>query len=371
MIKVCHLLDNLEVGGLEKTVKYIALNLGREKYSQQVWCLRDKAVLAGEIEQAGILVRPFYFRGGIFRNFQFLQLARALAQENFMIIHAHGLYPSIWARLAAIFTRIPVRVVHCQNLYYGLGIKDRLLLKSLSNFTTSIIAVSEAVRFSLTEAVGINPRKIQVIYNSSPEIARTSLIEGQNIRKELGINDNDFVIGAAGRLNEQKGYRYLIEAISFLKPATPNLKCLIIGKGDQREALESEAANLGLRNQIIFTGQRMDIEKLYPLIDIFVQPSTLREGLPLVLAEAASCGIALIATNVGGNPEIVLEGFNGFVIPPQDALQIAGKIKYLLANPALRKTIAENAKKTWQEKFSLEKMMKKIELLYQNSLAQL
>lgn len=368
MIKVCHLLDTLGIGGLEKNAVNIVLGLEGEKYNQQVWCLREKGPFAQELEAQGILVRPFHFKSGICKGYELLRLANALAKEKFMIIHAHGLYPSIWARVAALLAGVPVRIAHCQNLYYGLILKDRLALRCLSYSTARIIAASRAVKVSLVEALGIDPGKIEVVYNSARDIDTGGLEERQIMRREMGIKEGDFVVGMAGRLEEHKGHYYLLKAVSFLKPVFRQIKCLIIGAGKDRLDLEFRADSLGLRGQVVFTGVRTDVERLYQLMDVFVQPSTLREGLPLVLAEAASSRLALVATDIGGNPEIVRDGFNGFIIKPRDAAAIATKVEYLINHPLQRRAMGDNSRRIWQENFSLKRMIGNIDQLYQNSL---
>ena len=364
MIKVCHIADELGVGGLEKTLKNIVLGLDKNKYQQQVWCLKRKGALARDIEKEGIPVKEYHLEGGLNVG-DLLRLKNDLNKENFQIIHAHGLFPSIWARSAALLVNVPLVVVHCQNLYDNIALRDKLKLRFLAFFTTEIVAVSEAVKYSLARHVGLDPAKISVIYNSCEEIKVNSPKQNELMRLDLGIAEHDFVIGSISRLEEHKGHRYLIEAVSQLEPYIPHLKCLIVGEGQVKVGLERMAMNLGLKERVIFTGFRQDIGNLLSLMQVFVQPSTLREGLPLALAEAASARIPLIATAIGGNPEIVFDGRNGFIIAANDAKAIAQKLRYLFQHPAEREKMAQESHRIWEERFSLKKMLKDIDFLYE------
>lgn len=365
MVKICHFVDTLEIGGLEKTVKNIVLGMDKNDYQHQVWCLRKKGALAQDLERERILVRSFNFESGLKISY-LLRLIREAKKENFKIIHSHGIFPSIWAQLTAIFAKVSIRVMHCQNLYYASSVKERIRLRFLSCFTTKFIAVSQAVNKCLIGFIGIAPDKITLIYNSAPDLEQQTLDRKEEIRANLGLKPSDFVVGSISRLAELKGHIFIIEAIKELLKHNQNCKCIIAGDGPLRESLTQEVKNLGLEDKIIFLGQRKDAEDLYLAMDVFVLKSTSKEGLPLSLAEAASAGLPLIATAIGGNPEIVQDGVNGFIIPPKNSGTLAEKIEYLMRDPGTRKRMGENSRKIWQEKFTLQGMLNKIDSLYKD-----
>lgn len=362
MIKVCHIVDALNMGGLEKTI--IEIVRGLKGYAHQVWCLKEKGLLADELKDAGIRVRAFGYSGAL-NLFSLFDLNRELKKEAFQIVHCHGLYPSIWGRLAAIFAGVAVSIVHCQNLYYGIAWKERIKLRLLSYKTSRIIAVSEAVKECLVKFVGVPAGRIEVIYNSAADINRQFLIgKRAQIRQELGFWESDFLAGAIGRLQGHKGHIYLLEAIAKCRREGVDCKCVIAGEGPERPRLEAKIKELGLAGQVRLLGLRKDIEDILLSLDVLVQPSVIREGLPLVLAEGASAGLALIATAVGGNPEIVNDGVNGFLVPQRDAVILAGKIKSLSKNPSELKRMGEASRGIWQEKFNSEIMLKRVDGLY-------
>lgn len=363
MIKICHILDTLNIGGLEKTL--IEIISGLKEYEHQVWCLKNKGVLAKEVEDKGVLLREFDFAGGITIP-ALLRLSKALKRENIKIVHCHGLFPSIWGRLAAILAGVHVKIVHCQNVYYGIPKKDVIKLKLLGLFTERIIAVSEAVKKCLVEFIGINPRKITVIYNSAAGTAARDVLTREGLRKSIGLDKNDFVSCCISRIEEHKGHYFLIEAVAKCKAGNVPCKCVIAGDGPHTENLRLKIKSLGLEDRVILLGWRKDIQDLLLAMDVFIHPSTLREGLPLALAEAASAGLPLIATQIGGNSEIVEDGINGFIVPPKDAQALAEKIKYFVENPAEMKKMGERSRKIWEDKFTLQEMLHKIDSLYKS-----
>ena len=362
MIKIIHITDNLNTGGLENTLKQIVLGLDRKKFSVKVICLMGGGEIAEEIKKKKIPLEILNISGALGLT-PVLKLCRKLKKEKADIIHCHGISAGVWGRVAGRLAGIPVRFVHAQNVYYGLGawgrFKERLLIK----ITTKVIAVSEAVKRSLTDFVGVDPKKIEVIYNSSPAYKKTGRAEIKKFKKRLGINTNSTVIGTISRLVDHKGHKFVIEAVAELKNEF-DVKYLIIGEGPERRKLEQVTEMLGLKKNIIFTGLRKDVDKLLSIMDVFILPSTVREGLPLALAEAASLGLPLIATPIGGNREIVRNNYNGLIIPVENTKSIVKAVKRIVLNPKIRKAMSEKSVRIFGEKFTADGMIKKIEALY-------
>ncbi len=365
MVKVCHILDNLNIGGLEKIAIDIILNL--KGYEHQVWCLKEKGVMAGELEAKGIPVREFNFAGGL-SIASIARLVKELKKEHFTAIHCHGLFPSVWARVAAILARVPVRIVHCHSTYYGLWPKERIKLRLLSYYTTAIIAVSEAVKKSLIEYIGIPEAKITVIYNGLEDIAVHKAESRDKVRVMLGFAPDDFVIGCLGRLVAMKGHQYLIEALAEIRKRHVRCKCLIIGDGPERQKIEQQVQAMGLDDAVFLLGVRRDIPELLSAVDLVVVPSILKEGLPLVLVEGSAMSLPLVATNIGGSPEIVKHGVNGFIVEPKDTKALSEKIIYLIEHPGECQEMGQHSRGIWQAKFKKVDMMGKIENIYSGAL---
>lgn len=357
-MKICHILDELSIGGLEKTVVQIASGLSG--YTHEVWCLNNKGVWAPRLEKLGVRVRALGFSGHVGLGGVF-DMAGRMRKEHFDIVHCHGHYPSVTGRAAAILAGVPVRIAHAQGLYYWIKPKDRMRLKALSFFTTAFIAVSRAVKKSLVEFVGVNPGRITVIYNSSPDMAAAAARSRQAVRDGLGIGMNDFVVGTVGRFDKRKGYPFVIDAVARFGGGA---KLVMVGDGPERTRLEELIASKGLKGRVILTGAREDVADHLAAMDCFVQPSVYTEGLPLVLAEAASASLPLVATDVGGNPEIVADGINGFIVKPEDPVVLSEKIAYLMAHPEERREMGRRAREVWKERFSEETMLGGIRKIY-------
>lgn len=363
MKKICHVVDRLNVGGLEKTL--IQIVAGLKGYDHHVWCLDENGRLGPAVKAAGVSIREFGFKGGIRMKPLKLFIAE-MKKESFDIVHSHGLYPSIWARLGAVAARVPVRIDHVQNLYNQVPLVDAVKLWALSYFTTEIIAVSQAARICLIKNIRVSGSKITVIYNSSPDMRLYALDTRQAVRRELGLGDS-FVIGAFGRLEKQKGHEFLIEAVKICRSEGLDVKCVIAGCGPEEAGLREKISGLGLEGTVLLLGLREDVAKILSGIDTLVQPSTLNEGLPLSLAEGASMGLPLIATSIGGNVEIVEDGRNGYIARPRDASSIATGIKELVADPQRSSQMGEASRKIWQERFTVEKMLEEIKKVYEKS----
>jgi len=179
-------------------------------------------------------------------------------------------------------------------------------------------------------------------------------------RRILSISENDFVIGYAGRLSKEKGIEYLIRACAILKDRIKSIKIIIMGEGKERTELEELSLKSGLQENVLFTGFLNDVERWLPAIDVFVLPS-MTEGTPLALLEAMLCGNAVVASKVGGVPDIVKSGKNGFLVQPGNAREIADAICLLYEDKELRLKLVREAQVTVQTQYSVEQWIKKIE----------
>lgn len=363
--KVCHVLDSVSIGGLEKTAIAIASDL--TGYEHHLWCLTEKGPLADSVEERGVAVRAFGFTGGM-SVAAVARLAAAMRRERFAIVHGHGLYPSIWARTAALLAGVRTRIVHVQTLYVGLTTLLKMKLRVLSAVTSRVIAVSEAVKETLVREIGIAPGAIDVVYNSACDMRLADGRAREEVRRQLGAGDA-FVVGSVGRLEEIKGHGFLIDAMKQCADRKVDARCLFIGDGPERPRLAARAAELGIADRVHFLGMRDDIAPFLAASDALAQPSILREGLPLALAEGASAGLPLIATSVGGNVEIVIDGRNGFLVPPADPSAIAGRIALLAGDRENARRMGMNARGLWQERFSRERMLRDIRNLYDRCVA--
>jgi glycosyltransferase involved in cell wall biosynthesis len=191
--------------------------------------------------------------------------------------------------------------------------------------------------------------------------------ENRRLRTELGIASTDPVIGVVGSLYPVKGHHHLLAAVPQVLRVYPQATFLIVGKGDLEDSLREEVMRRGLERAVRFLGYREDVPNLLSIMDIFVLPS-LSEGLSLALLEAMAAGKPVVATNVGGNPELVRDGVTGFSVPPQDPDAIAGGILSLLGDERRRKIFGDNGRQRVKQYFSLEAMADNYQKLYETCL---
>jgi glycosyltransferase involved in cell wall biosynthesis len=225
--------------------------------------------------------------------------------------------------------------------------------------------VSESVKQDLLRS-GISGTKIVVIKNSVNTISK-NLIVAYNIekkKKELGIAAEEFVCGYVGRLSKEKGLSYLIQALTELSSEKVPIKLIVLGDGPQRESLISLAKRNGVEERIIFLGFKNNIEEWVHVSDCIIMPS-LTEGTPMALLEAMSMGLPVIATSVGGVPNIIKHYCNGILVQPGNYQAISKEIKNIINNQQLREKIGLSAKKTIKEKFDFHVWCRKVENLYE------
>jgi len=203
-----------------------------------------------------------------------------------------------------------------------------------------------------------------VIYNGISG-QRYKLEEDPGFRRSLPVEPGDFICGTAVVLSEQKGLPYLIEAAKIVCAAEEKIRFLLAGDGPLRAELEAQAREAGLGDRFTFLGYRSDIPQLVSCFDLYVL-SSLWEGLPLCLIEALAIGKPIVATRVGGNPELVQEGVNGYIVPPRDPAALAERVLQLYRDDALRRRMGEANVKRFQEEFSLETMIRQYTELYQS-----
>ena len=363
-IRVLRIISNLGVGGVQKRMVSLLPKLNKERYDVSVCSFKSGELRRG-LEQSGIPVKI------IPRRFKFdpvciYRLCSIMKKENIDIVHTHCHKPNTTGRIAAKLAGVPVIIANEHNMDTWKSNWQLTLDKWLSAYSDKIIAVSEAVKSFYVKNTNVPADKFEVIYNGVDLDSWQKNIPSQEIiaekKAELGLLRDDKIITAIGRLHPQKGHEHLLRAAKKIIPKMQNLKFLIIGDGPMRLSLESLSERLGIKENIVFTGNREDIKDMLYLSDLSVI-SSIREGFSNVVLESMACGKPLVATDVGGNNEIIIDGENGFIVPSKDEDALADKMLILAGNEELTKKMGLTAKQT-VEKFSLMKMIHETENLY-------
>ena len=365
-MKVVHLVEDMGVGGLERNLALIVEHLNRDMFDVSVWCLEEGGAIADELIEKGwdvqILGLPTYHRPG-----NILKLAKLLRDNNVDILHTHEYFANTMGRLAAILARTPKRFSHIQNSHWTRDerkTRHYLIDRYLSRHCDQVIACSEMARRYQIEVEKIPPEKVCTVYNCTDVRLYDPDKRHPDIRHEFGFEKTHILIASIARLTNVKGHRFLIQAASAIIREFQEARILIVGDGVEREALQRQVREEGLENAIFFLGTRHDVPAILSSIDIFVQPTLIREGLPLAITEALASGKPVVATDVGGVSEAIKDRTTGLLVPPGDQNALAEGILFLLRNPLERRDIAAAGRELCLEKFSVDIMVKKIESLY-------
>ncbi len=228
----------------------------------------------------------------------------------------------------------------------------------------AVIAVSGAVRQALITS-GIKQDKIALIYNCiSLSKFNPSLTNRQEIREELAIDKSECLIGTIGKLHRGKGVYELLRAVGTVMKLAGSVRLVFVGDGEEKEGLVKEAERLGIRDNLIFTGVRRDVERIYAAMDIFVLASTCEEAFGMVLIEAMAMGKPVIGTMVGGIPDIIKDGLNGLLVPPGDDRALSRAILRYIDDPELAARAASEGRRTVEQEFSESVMGERFEGLF-------
>jgi glycosyltransferase involved in cell wall biosynthesis len=299
--------------------------------------------------------------------FYLWRLIRLIKSRRVDIIHAHEFMMNVYGAVAGLITGAPVVTTVHGKKYFFERLRRRLLYRFVAR-STAMVAVSQDLRRFIAEKVGTSEGRIGMICNGI-DCKNYTRSEGlDSLRNELGISPGTLVVGTVGNLYPVKGYNFLLQAVSRVIREASNVIFLIIGRGRLKNELEQQAADLGINRQVKFLGFRSDVPRLLQLMDVFVM-SSLSEGLSLSILEAMAAGKPVVATWVGGNPEIVQEGRTGFLVPSGDSDVLGSRILTLLKNRDLVKSLGDVGRKRVEENFSAERMAAQYQELYQRLLS--
>jgi len=300
------------------------------------------------------------------KNFTFLN--KVIRQEKPAIVHAHIWNPMAgkYAFLAKALNQVPLIIT--EHDPFKLRFPKNLYKKFTLNFADAIIAVSEANRLLINELYPKQQHKTVTIHNGIEPLLKPILETRRNVvRKEIfHVGPETQVIFSAGTLHERKGYKYLISAYRKILQKFPNSKLIIAGEGPERENLEKLIENLDLGKRVMLLGQRNNIPELLQSANLFVLPS-LKEAFGLAILEAMQAGLPVVASRVGGIPEIVDQN-SGILVEPGNKNELIKSVSKLLLHPEAMEKLGKHGAKLSQ-KFSAEKTAQETSKLYSNLIA--
>ena len=272
-------------------------------------------------------------------------IKNVIKEERITIVHSHHRMAALYAELVA--PKSVIKIANAHNTF-----RDKKKLTRFAYRNTKLIAVGEMVKKNLTEYFGISKEQVCVIHNA------VRPFDGKNVPVEILYKEHvkgNVLIGNIGRLSEQKGMTYFIEAAEITTRTHPEARFVIVGDGEEREKLQAQVKAKGLQDKVLFLGYRNDIQNVMSQLDFMVL-SSLWEGLPLTPIEAYSVGKTVVGTAVDGTPEIIRDGVDGYLVEPRNPMQLAEKMNELIKNPEMRENMGIQAMRRYQEEFSFEKM---------------
>ena len=363
-IKVLYLAQHLTMGGAEELLRGVAIGLPRERFEVVVGCLTREGLVARELREAGVRVVPLPGEPGPRDPAAFVRLLKFIRQERPDVAHTFLLNAGLYGRLAAWLARVPAIYHAEQNLYIRKSARHLALERFLAGRTARIVACCQAVAELYQRQVGLYPARLEVIYNAVDFAAVEPRADRQAARAALGYGPDDVILGAVGRLGEQKAHDVLLAALAQLAVREPRLRCFVAGQGPLQAALEQQAARLGLADRVRFLGVRRERDLLYGAMDIFVLPSRW-EGLSLALVEATGVGLPVVTTDVGGNAEVVGDQPGTWLVAADDSAALAGALGEAVASLAATRRYG---RPVVRDRFSLASHLERLEASYRAAL---
>jgi sugar transferase (PEP-CTERM/EpsH1 system associated) len=351
---IAHVVQSLATGGLENGVVNL-VNATRDSFEHVIVCLTTSGALESRL-RPGVRVVTLNKRAGR-EVVSLAKLARALRQLRPDIVHSRN-WPTIDTVIAARLARVPI-VVHGEHGREaadpdGRNARRNGVRRLLHPFLNRFVCVSHDLRRWLIEQVRIPASKVITIHNGV-DVMRFTGAGRDATRAELGFGPSDVVVGTVGRLDPVKGQAHLVHAFAGVARRHPESRLVITGDGPLRAELECLVDALGLRDRTRMLGERGDVPAILAALDVFVLPSV-AEGISNTLLEAMATGLPVVATRVGGNPELIQTETTGLLVPARQPAPLAAAIARYVDDSHLRQLDGKNARQRAVERFSLVRM---------------
>lgn len=365
-IPIIHLITELDRGGAQTALYRLLAHSDRQRYAPHVLCLYNgDKVVAQQIRQLGIPVTDL----GMTAQWRFdalWRLHRILRQERPFLLHTWMFHANIPGRVLGRLARVPV-IISSERTMGQEGRFRRWLNRLSGNMPDSVICVSQQVADFAANEIGLPRAKLAVIRNGIDPAQFDNLPDQPTARAEFGLPSQGNIIAAVGRPRPVKGFDYLLTAFAQIAAAYPDLHLVFVGDGPDKRPLQTAAQQLPDANRVLFLGDQQEIPRLLAGVDMLVLPS-LWEGLPNVVLEAMAARLPVVATAVGGTPELITHNETGLLVPPQNPEALAEAISQLLDHPEQAAQMGQNGRQRAAEQFTIERMVEQTEALYERLL---
>lgn len=359
-LRTLFLIDELDIGGTEQQILELVRRIDRRRFEPVVGCFRHGAK-AREIESLGVRVvhEPKSLKAdpGLV-----LRLAKFMRRERFDIVQTYLWGANTWGRVAARIAGVPHVLASERNVDVWEERYKQVLGRWLARATDRIIANSEAVRRYLLDH-SVPAEKVVTIYNGVNFDRFRTACDPAIRRGELGIPRDAILAGTVARVEPAKDHATLLTAFSLIAERAPRLHLAIVGGGSELEGLHSRARDLGIAERVHFTGARTDAAEWLQSVDFSVL-SSVKEGLSNTVLESMAAGRAMVATDVGGNAEVIVEGETGHLVPARDPQALANAMARLASSEERIRDFGRAGRERVHDLFSVERMVERTESLY-------
>jgi glycosyltransferase involved in cell wall biosynthesis len=368
-VHVLTLIDHLvTTGGAERLALEIATRLDPSRFRSTLCASRfaptstisdDERQTLARVQESGIgfLALGRRRRASVW---PWSRLAAYLRRERVDVLHAHMFGSNVWGTVIGRLARVPVVVAHEHTWSFeGQPLRRMLDRELIGRFADAFIAVSRDDRRKMIEIERVPAARVRFVPNG---IASRAPSPGADLRAELGLGPGP-LIGAVGTLRAQKAYEVLIRAVAVLRSRNPDLRLVIAGGGPEREPLERLIGELGLADVVKLLGRRLDVPDLLAGLDVAVCSSAF-EGSPLSVMEYMEAGLPIVATRVGGVPDLIDDGVHGLLVEPGDPQALALAIEELLRDRERAREMGARARERRRREFDLDVMVANFEALY-------
>ncbi len=357
--------DEMEVGGSQRQITHLLCHIDRDEWEPELLYFRRPSFLLDRISAAGVPVHCIPKKGAIDPAF-LVKLIALLRRGRYDLIHCFSLTAELWVSIACRFVRKPALIVSMRDMGHGLTPRQWKIKRALCMNADAIVANSARAAARLESELG-GKRRVAMVPNGVEAPTPLSPERRAEVRAALPIPRRDAtVVLFVGRLAAQKNIPLLFEALTRLDKATRPV-LLLAGSGPLRAELEAKAAELGLAGDTVFIGDRSDVGDVMQAADLVVLPSH-DEGMSNVVLEAMAAGCAVIASDVGGNPEVIVDGESGLLFAAGDADALTGRLAALVADGRKRASIGQNASERIANNYSIRALVDRTSAVYRRVL---
>jgi len=352
--KILFLLQGLQIGGLENVVYNLSKAVNAKGiFDVEICCYDTLGTYLEDLEREGVKVHYIARKRGFDWTYPF-KVAGLIRNRKIDVLHAHNYTACFYGALAAFLARKPMIYTEHDHSYASSAYVS-IVGKILKKITSKRVCVSVEVKNALKKFGTIDD--IEVVYNGIDENIFKSIgsEEKANKRQDLGFKKEDTLLGVVGRLDEMKNQTILLDMLAQLKQTAPNAKLIIVGRGKTELFLKSKVEKMGLTKNVSFMGEIRNVHNVLSMLDIFLLPS-LSEGLPLSIIEAMASGLPVIASKVGGIPELITNDLNGYLVEAGNKNAFMEATEKLVKNTNTQKTMGRENRSKFLKTFSLSKM---------------